>query len=305
MYLVCGEALFDFFLSGSDGNKSVHFEARAGGSPFNVALGIVRQGGRAGLLTGISTDMLGSRLLSMLRDERVETRYLVRTHRSTTLSMVDLDGPEAPQYAFYGEGTADCSLTPRDMPVLGDEVAGLHFGSYSIAVDPVADAFAALAHRERHRFISLDPNVRPTVVGDRDIWHRRIEALLPVVDLVKVSTEDLAFLFPGAEPGSIATSWLDRGPAMIVVTDGPKPAVAYRLSRSVEASPPEMEIVDTVGAGDAFQASLLSQIAERTPSRQAILDMSDADVGILVRNASHLAALTCARRGADIPRLET
>ena len=94
--------------------------------------------------------------------------------RRTTLSLVDLTHAGAPAYAFYGVGSADCSLAIDDLPDLDDTIKGLHFGSYSIAVEPVAATFAELAKRERNRFISLDPNVRPSVIADPTIWRNRL-----------------------------------------------------------------------------------------------------------------------------------
>lgn len=306
MYLICGEALFDFFLTGAEGPGALRFEARAGGSPFNVAIGIARRGGRAALLTGVSEDMLGARLARLLESEGVETGYLIRSGRRTTLSLVDLSEGQ-PAYAFYGLGSADAAVTEADLPALGPEISGLHFGSYSIATPPVADAFAALAARERARFVSLDPNVRPTVEPDMAVWRRRIAALAPHVDLLKVSAEDLGLLFPGEAPAAIARRWLAEGPRLVVVTDGGRAARAYRssktVSETVEVAPPPCAVVDTVGAGDAFQAALLAGLAERGDPLTALAALDREAVAALLGRAARLAAATCARRGADIPRL--
>lgn len=107
MYLVCGEALFDVFLEGEDGPGKLQFNARAGGSPFNVAIGIARLGGRSALLTGISTDLLGNNLAKVLEAESVSTDYLLRSGRRTTLSIVALDAAGHANYVFYGPGSAD------------------------------------------------------------------------------------------------------------------------------------------------------------------------------------------------------
>lgn len=301
MYLICGEALFDLFLTTDNGRGSLGFEARAGGSPFNVAIGIARQGGRAALLTGVSDDMLGDRLAAMLEREGVDTRYLVRSGRRTTLSLVDLANAGQPAYSFYGVGSADCSLDVGDLPTLDDTIQGLHFGSYSIAVDPVAAAFAELAARERHRFISLDPNVRPSVVADPVIWRERIAALLPFVDLVKVSREDLAVLNPDSGPEAVAHCWLGAGPSIVVVTDGASSVRAYRPDALIEVVPPSVDVVDTVGAGDAFQAALLTCLMHAASDRMNAATIPDAVLQAALRQASEVAAETCRRRGADIP----
>ena len=302
MYLICGEALFDFFLTDADAPGGIAVEARAGGSPFNVAIGVARRGGRAALLTGLSTDLLGARLCAALEAEGVETRYLVRSGRRTTLSLVGLSEDGQPAYAFYGVGSADTALTHDDLPDIGPEIDGLHFGSYSIAVAPAADAFQAFAEQEARRFISLDPNVRPSIEPDPAIWRRRIDAFLPHADLVKVSAEDLSMLFPGAAHAEIAERWLAAGPRLVVVTDGGDVVTAFTGDRRVSVIPPSCAVVDTVGAGDAFQATLLAELARFGAPLDVIARLDEAMLRQVLTSAADVAAATCERRGADIPR---
>ena len=302
MFLVCGEALYDLFLTASEGPGALTFEARAGGSPFNVAVGLARQGAAAALLTGISDDMLGRRLTQALEAEGVETRHLVRAGRRTTLSLVDLTETGAPAYAFYGLGSADCALTRQDLPAIGEEIAALHFGSYSIAVAPAADAFAALAETESRRFISLDPNARPTVLPDPEAWRGRIARLVPFVNVVKVSAEDLRWLYPGAARSEIASRWLRAGVEAVIVTDGGETVTAFRRDDQISVAPPSVEVVDAVGAGDAFQAALLSELSRISALETGVGALSADLLQRALSYASEVAALTCARRGADIPR---
>lgn len=303
MYLICGEALYDLFLTDEQGPGALTFDARIGGSPLNVAIGVARQGGRSALLTGVSDDLLGRRLETVLRQEGVDTSYLQRSGRRTTLSIVDLSAEGHPEYAFYGVGSADTALEPGDVPTLGADITGLHFGSYSIAKPPVADAFAALAAARADLFISLDPNVRPTVEPDLAIWRRRIDAFLPKADLVKASVEDLGMLYDGAAPADIAARWLAAGVTLVVFTDGGDRVTAYAHDRRVETPPPPCEVVDTVGAGDAFQAALLAGLAADGADPKAQLGaLTDGTLGALLADAAAVAAETCARRGADIPR---
>ncbi len=299
--LVCGEALYDIFQTGADDTGALSFEARVGGSPFNVAIGIARLGGDAGLLTGISDDLLGTRLFGRLTAEGVGTGYVVRSGRRTTLSLVGLDAACTPDYAFYGIGSADCALTPQDMPDLPDTISALHFGSYSIAVSPVADALAGLALRYADRFISLDPNVRPTIEPDMAVWRARIDGLRAHADLIKVSTEDLELLFPGRSPDEIARDWLSDGAGLVVITDGGRAVRAYRGNACHEISASAVEVIDTVGAGDSFHASLLGDLQARGPMSVAAQSLSDADLVTLITSAARAAGVTCSRRGADLP----
>jgi len=304
MFLVCGEALFDFFLVGEDGPGAARFEARAGGSPFNVAVGLSRLGCDAGLLTGLSDDMLGRRLARVLAAEGVSTRYAVPTRRPTTISLVGLDASGVPEYQFYGNGSADTGLAPADLPVLGSDVQGLHFGSYSIAAAPVADALAELAAREAGRFISLDPNVRPTIEPDMAVWRARIDALLPCVDVVKISAEDLALLHPGRDAEGFAADTLARGPGLVVVTDGGETARGFTArGHTAAVQPPRVTVVDTVGAGDTFEAALLAGLtAHAAGPAGAVGALDEEGLKALLDRAARAAAITCSRRGADLPR---
>ncbi|MCP3686970.1 MAG: carbohydrate kinase, partial [Gammaproteobacteria bacterium] len=126
MYLICGEALFDVFVDDRNADAdSLRFTARAGGSPFNVSIGISRLGKKAALLTGISTDRLGKQLVQILQTESVSTEYLLRSDRRSTLSLVSLDDSGTPEYSFYGEGSADCGVQTSDLPAITEEVTGI------------------------------------------------------------------------------------------------------------------------------------------------------------------------------------
>lgn len=304
MYLVCGEALFDLFLESETGPGASTYAARSGGSPFNVAIGLSRLGTASGLLTGLSRDLLGQRLRQVLEMENVSTAYAIDTDRRTTISLVGLDTAGVPAYQFYDRESADTGVTVADLPPIGAEVSGLHFGSYSIAAEPVGDAVLALAGTERGRFISLDPNIRPTVVSDMGIWRRRIDALLPFVDLLKISAEDLELIHPGMAAQDFARQTLAKGPRLVVVTDGGERALGWTASGlSAEAVPPAVKVIDTVGAGDTFQAALISRLLRHPGGASAGIDALDgASLPALLDYAARAAALTCSRRGADLPR---
>ena len=305
MFLVCGEALFDLFLEREDGPASALDAARAGGSPFNVAIGLARLGLPSGLLTGLSTDLLGQRLGAVLAAEGVSTAYAIPTDRPTTISLVGLDTQGVPAYQFYKNGSADTGVAPGDLPSVGPEVSGLHFGSYSLAAAPVADAMATLAERYRDRFVTLDPNVRPTVEPDMDVWRARLAHLYPLATLVKISAEDLELLHPGTAAESFAADLIAQGVGLVVVTDGSAAARGWSASgAAAQATPPKVTVVDTVGAGDTFQATLIAQLlrADDGP-RQGIATLDDERLSGLLAFAARAAAITCSRRGADLPRI--
>jgi len=304
MFLVCGEALFDFFLEAEDGPGLARYQARAGGSPFNVAIGLARLERAAGLMTGMSRDLLGQRLRRVLEDEGVATDYLIATDRPTTISLVGLDTAGVPAYQFYDEGSADTGLSEADLPALGPEISGLHFGSYSIAAAPVGDALAALARGNAGRFISVDPNIRPTVEPDMAVWRARLDALLPQADMVKISAEDLELIRRGLGAEAYAAELTEMGVQLVVVTDGGEMARGWTASGiHATAVPPRVTVVDTVGAGDTFQAALLARLLRHPDGPSAGLAALDAaGLAGLLDYAARAAALTCTRRGADMPR---
>jgi fructokinase len=304
MFLVCGEALFDLFLESETGPAAATYAARAGGSPFNVAIGLARLGQPSGLLTGLSTDLLGERLAAVLEAEGVSTRYAIRTDRPTTISLVGLDTHGVPAYQFYKNGSADTGVLTADLPALGPEVSGLHFGSYSLAATPVADAFAALAKSTAGGFVSVDPNVRPTVEPDMDVWRERMRVLFPLADLVKISAEDLGMLRPGTGPEALAADLIGEGVGLVVVTDGGDAALGWTAGGlHARATPPKVKVIDTVGAGDTFQAALIARLLRHPDGPKAAVAALDAgELAAILGYAARAAAITCSRRGADLPR---
>ncbi|MEW5422977.1 carbohydrate kinase [Amorphus sp. 3PC139-8] len=301
MFVVCGEALWDFF--GRERPSGLSFDARVGGSPFNVAVGLARLDQDVALLTGLSRDRLGERLFDRLEREGVSTSYLVRTERPTTLSLVDLGPDGSPVYAFYGEGTADRCVTEADLPAFGSNVWGFHVGSFSLVTAPTGSSLLALARREAgRRLITLDPNVRLNAEPDLAFWRARVDDFVSVSDVVKVSSEDLELLFPGFATDDVAARWLEAGAALVIVTGGASGADAYGAFGKVSEPGRVVAVADTVGAGDSFMAAMIARLAERgLTSRRYLADLSAEDVLQLLGFASDAAAITCSRRGADLP----
>ncbi len=307
MYLVCGESLFDVFLDGEDTTGGLHFAARCGGSPFNVAIGIARLGGKAALLSGIARDMLGEHLIRTLEKESVSTEYLIRPKGHTTLSLVGVDRLGQPHYTFYGLGSADCNVTERDLPEIGSKITGLHFGSYSLVVPPGSDSYLTFAKISKDLFVSIDPNVRTTVEPDRQVWKSRISQFASCVDLLKMSMEDFRTLYPNTQPRRKAKQWIASGVKLVILTDGANRVSAWSQNASVvRIMPSPIKVVDTVGAGDSFQAALLTKLWEDGGGypKAAIKSIDEARLRELLQFAVDCALITCQRRGADLPHRE-
>lgn len=303
MIVSCGEALIDFVpQEGVDG--AAGYRPLPGGSPFNVAIAAARLGQPAGFLGRISRDFFGDQLVATLDVNGVDTGLVARGDEASTLAFVSLAEGQEPRYAFFNTGAADRSLVPGDVPdPLPAEIDCLHFGSFSLAVEPAATTLAGLMRRETdRRVVSLDPNVRPTLVGEHGAYVARVEALVRLATIVKVSAADLEWLYPGEVAGTIAERWRQSGPAVIAVTAGEQGAFALTATGRAESPGASVTVVDTVGAGDSFQAGLLVRLAELGRlSRDGLAALSEAELADALAFAGRAAAITCTRPGADPP----
>ncbi|WP_268796642.1 carbohydrate kinase family protein [Pseudomonas huanghezhanensis] len=306
MYLVCGEALFDFFSQPDSSGQSnkLGFQAIAGGSPFNVAVGLRRLGVEAGFFAGISTDYLGRRLVTVLEEEGVRDDFLVHIDAPTTLAMVAVGKDGSPHYSFRGEGCADRLLTLEHLPTLDDSVRGLHVGSFSLVVQPVADALLTLVQRESgKRLITFDPNVRLNPAPSIDLWRSQVSKFAAHAHIIKVSDEDLSLLYPDHDAESVAKGWLKDNCQIVIMTRGRQGASIFTRDKGTWSVPArEVVTADTVGAGDTFQAALITFLTERQLDTPASLPTLDRDILTEMLNfAVAAAAVTCTRVGPDLP----
>jgi fructokinase len=301
--LVCGEALIDLFV-GEPFADVLPTEAVAGGSPFNVAVAIARLGRPAAFLATLSDDPFGDFLAARLARAGVHTGFLQRRALRTTLSVVAPGADGQARYSFYAEGGADRAMTVADLPPsLPADVNAIAAGSFALGVEPVGGAIEALLRREgERRVISLDPNVRPRVVGDLQAFRTRFEAVLPCATIVKGSAEDVELLYETLDLVSVARNWLGRGPQLVVLTRGEHGPLAALGDAVLERPTPRVDVVDTVGAGDVFHAALLAHFdAAGRLSREGITRLDHTALAESLDFAAAAAALVCTRRGANPP----
>ena len=262
MIVVSGEALMDVFPVG-DTATGVMLDARFGGSPLNVAIGLARLAQPVAFFGALSSGFLGQRLAAALAAEGVDPCCTVRVDAPTTLSLVGLDAHGVPGYAFYGDGAADRQLPAAALAQV-PRAAAYQFGSYAMVVEPVAGVQRALVEREHQRsVIAYDPNIRLKVEPDLQRWRDTLTWMLPRTTLLKLSDEDLGLLYPGQAAAALAAQWLAAGVALVVVTRGGAGAWAWTATQQLSVAPVPVDVVDTVGAGDTFQAALLTALAER------------------------------------------
>jgi len=294
--------LIDFLpvksLDGRDANVPV-----AGGSCLNIAVGISRLGAPAAFVGGISTDLFGRMIAEHASASQVDLQYATRSGHQTTLAFVRTIGGE-PHYAFYDEATASRHWIYRRGSIPFDRIQAVHVGSTTLADDQGAAQARALIEDARGSVtISFDPNCRPKLVKDKDRYVHLMEAFAGVADIVRMSDIDHEFLYGGGKHAERAQSLIKAGASLVVVTRGIKGAQAWhREAGVVEVQAPTVDVVDTIGAGDSFQAALMFALrAIGRIGRQALAQTSSEELGRVLSFASSCAAFTCGRPGADPP----
>jgi fructokinase len=301
MIVACGEALIDFLpRKGEDGAPV--FQPFVGGSLFNVAVALGRLGAPAGFFSGLSTDFFGTMLIGSLHDSGVDTTLCDISDRPTTLAFVSLTEGQA-RYAIFDEGSAGRMLTENDLPALPVAVTALHFGSFSLAAEPCGSAYETMMQNEHpHRVVSLDPNIRPSLIKNRDGYLDRLRRLVAMADIVKLSQDDLDWIAPGVSFEKLAADWMELGASLVILTRGDQGATAIGKRRSVFVRSVEVEVADTIGAGDTFSAGILARLhGLGRLDKKSIRSLSEDDLTGVLSYAAKAAAITASRPGADPP----
>ncbi len=304
MILCCGEALIDMIPKPTVEGGREGFVPHSGGAVFNTAIALGRLGTQVGMVTGLSSDMFGQQLTEALQASHVDTTRVIRSDRPTTLAFVKLTDGHA-TYFFFDENTAGRLIAPGDLPDLSGDVTALFFGGISLAVEPCADTYAALLDRDgESRAVMLDPNIRPGFIKDVDRYRARLSAMLAKTDIVKVSDEDLNWIFPGPESLSAKLEKMRAtGPKVVLLTRGGEGATAYLADGTpVSVAAQKVKTVDTVGAGDTFNAGVLASLSEQgCLTRTGIAALTEPQIRAALDLAAKAAAVTVTRAGANPP----
>lgn len=293
--LVIGEALIDVVERGHDRPAREH----VGGSPLNVAVGLARLDRDVDFLTHIADDARGKRIVGYLKASGVQLVPGSMTAKKTPTALATLDATGSAHYRFDIDwrlsGTAE--VAP---PLVA------HTGSIAAVLEPGCRATAALLDAYHlSATITFDPNVRPALITDEETARRRIDRLVERADVVKASDEDLRWLDPRRSPEQIAKTWLSMGPSIVAVTMGGEGAFAVCRAGMVRVPARPVQVVDTVGAGDAFMAGLIDVLWSRgllgADRRRALAGIGTAALTEVLSTAVLASALTVARAGADLP----
>ncbi len=304
MILSCGEALIDMLPRRSEAGEDA-FAPYPGGAVFNTAIALGRLGAPSSFFCGLSRDLFGDMLREALAASDVDARYAVSCDRPCTLAFVRLVDGQA-TYAFYDTGTALRMLTPADLPELGGDVEALFFGGISLVGEPCGSAFEALAAREApSRAVMMDPNIRPSFIADEPAYRARIERMLALSDIVKLSDEDLRWIAGDGEIGALARQLLTQGPKVVCVTEGAKGARGFTATGEVHVAAPRVEVADTVGAGDTFNAGVLAALHRAGAlNKPALAALDDRLLTEALELGVRAAAVTVSRAGANPPRAD-
>lgn len=294
MILVVGESLVDV-VQRSDGSVREH----PGGSPANVAVGLARLGLETQLATTVGTDDHGALVRMHLADAGVQLLPGLKPPERTATAIATIDDSGSATYTF------DLAWDPGSIrpTVLPDAI---HTGSIATFLEPGADAVEDVLRGHAHTsVVTLDPNLRPALVPDHAAALERIEALVRLSDVVKVSDEDLAFLYPDEDPGDVAHRWLHDGPACVALTLGPDGSRLHTHRGAITLPTTARSVADTVGAGDSYMSGLIAALdaeAALGPDGRSLLDEADLPFWRRVGGvATRSAAVTVGRAGAQPP----
>jgi len=294
---VMGEALVDIIVDTDGVVTSV-----VGGAPLNTARAIARLGVPATFLGGLSIDSLGERIRRLLVADGVVSALDSAAKEPTTLAIASLDASGAATYRFMMDGTSAAAVTAEvALASIGQECRVLHVGTLGLVLQPLADAsVAVVTAATADQLVMVDPNCRPSVMSESAVFRPALESVLRRADVVKVSGDDLEFLFPGQDTLTAAVGLqVDTG-AVVLFTDGSRAVHVITSDADVVLDVPAVPVVDTVGAGDSFSGGFLAYWMHEGLSRS---DLGDADhVVAAARFGIAVAGITCQRQGADPPR---
>jgi fructokinase len=290
---VCGEVLIDL-IPGADGVRVPH----VGGGPANTAKALARLGHDVQFIDGISTDEYGVAARKELLDDEVKLDLALTSDKPTCLAIISLDANGGASYEFKIDGTATFDFDLKWLPDPSRyKPQVLHIGTLVTVIQPGADVLYDWAMQvAEFAPIVFDPNIRPSVMGDHDLYEAAVEKWAALSSVIKVSDDDMAWLYPGQKYEDVAQRWLKDGAALVVVTRGSNGIVGFTADGAVEVDGAKITVADTVGAGDTVGAIIVEAMVEK-----GILALTGDVLKATLHRAAVAAGITCSRKGAQPP----
>ena len=290
---VCGEVLIDL-IPGADGVRVPH----VGGGPANTAKALARLGHDVQFIDGISTDEYGVAARKELLDDEVKLDLALISDKPTCLAIVSLDANGGASYEFKIDGTATFDFDLKWLPDPSRyKPQVLHIGTLVTVIQPGGDVRYDWAMQvAEFAPIVFDPNIRPSVMGDRDLYEAAVEKWAALSSVIKVSDDDMAWLYPGQKYAEVAQRWLNDGAALVVVTRGSNGIIGFTADGAVEVDGAKITVADTVGAGDTVGAIIVEAMIEK-----GIMALTGDVLKATLHRAAVAAGITCSRKGAQPP----
>jgi len=289
---VCGEVLIDLIPDGTE-RKAV-----VGGGPANTAKALSKLGISTQFIDGISTDKYGQMALSELEKDGVLLDFVKFSDKPTCLAIISLNSKGGATYEFVIDNTATFDFSHSWLPdPMNIKPSLLHIGTLVTAIEPAATVLFEWANKvAKVAPIVFDPNIRPAVMNNRGEYVKQVERWVGISSSVKVSDDDIYWLYPGQDLDKVAKRWLGMGPKLIVVTFGDKGLAGYRENSKISVDAKKVVVADTVGAGDTVGAILVEAIIE-----DGLDKLTDERLSMMLDRAAKAAAITVSRSGALPP----
>ena len=301
MIICCGEALIDMIPTTLD-SKETAFIPKIGGAILNTSICLGRLGANVGFLGAVSKDLFGEMIFEELNNSKVNTSFCIETSNNTTLAFAKIANGTT-TYSFFDENSSNRTICLKDV-VLDDSVVDtIYVGGISLMSEPNGTEIENfIAKESSKKIVFYDPNVRPNFIEDRSLFIQRFEKILSQSDIIKISEEDLEWLYPNGSFEEIYKQWLNLSLSIIVLTKGSEGAIIKTKTYEVTSRGEKVEVVDTIGAGDIFNGALLFSLSNHEHfSKKDLINIDKESLEESLKFANKVAAISVGRTGANPP----
>jgi len=301
MIICCGEALIDMIPTTLDSGETA-FIPKIGGAILNTSICLGRLGANVGFLGAVSKDLFGEMIFEELNNSKVNTSFCIETSNNTTLAFAKIANGTT-TYSFFDENSSNRTICLKDV-VLDDSVVDtIYVGGISLMSEPNGTEIENfIAKESSKKIVFYDPNVRPNFIEDRSLFIQRFEKILSQSDIIKISEEDLEWLYPNGSFEEIYKQWLNLGLSIIVLTKGSEGAIIKTKNYEVTSRGEKVEVVDTIGAGDIFNGALLYSLSKhKSFSKKDLINIDKESLEESLKFANKVAAISVGRTGANPP----